>query len=122
LAFTIGFGVFFFAMILFTLAYAGPVILRLNEMDRLPDVFFWWLQIHLAAQLAFTIGVHWAGGTKLVDPPSHQRTFGFLLGTIACGFAANYVTRFIRLKLDYEPGEFIYRLFMAFYGLVFPAY
>jgi hypothetical protein len=59
-AFALGFGVVFFSMIVFSLAYAGallwPFVDRSMEVyDGVWQVFRW----HLLIQAAFTIAVHW---------------------------------------------------------------
>ena len=104
LAFSIGFGVFFLSMILFTLQYAIEGIWR-------GPAWYWmtamWVAPHVITQLAFTIGVHIDRGGRRAR-----------VAAIALVIAAVAV---IGMWMG-AGGEMIYRLFMSFYGLVFPAY
>jgi hypothetical protein len=47
--------------------------------------------------------------------------FGITLIALACGFASFIATKYFSPP-TYEAGELVYRLFLASYGLVFPAY
>ena len=120
IAFTLGFCVFFLAMIVFTLAYAGALM-------KLPDAtpgrtFLWWIRLHMALQLGFTIGVHWSHATPpLTSTRKDIPAYALVNGTLLAGFAAWWLTRRVHFT-NLEPGELVYRFFMAFYGLVFPAY
>jgi hypothetical protein len=108
-AFGIGFGVFFLGMIYFTLVYAYPVLHWMveNPFARrvLVTIGFYW-----TFQLAFTVGLHW-------------QTIGWkgALVSALVGIALGFGSRLVHYR-GVESGELIYRLFMAFYGLVFPAY
>jgi hypothetical protein len=94
----------------------------------------WWVAVHMTVQLAFTIGVHWSGNGDPApvsavdddDMPAARaspfyRMFVFALGTAVTGFGAYLSINWIRHD-EFESGEIVYRCFMAFYGLVFPAY
>ncbi|MGF1634422.1 MAG: hypothetical protein ACFCVE_11280 [Phycisphaerae bacterium] len=131
-AFVFGFGVLFLAMILFTLLY-GSALLSAGELSRNVAVV---LAIHLTVQLAFTARMqgqalrHTTGrlvAEAALAPPAAARTFhrwnlallagtqvGFTLGLLALAFDFNV---FAGLSF----GEIGYRLFLGFYGLVFPA-
>ncbi len=120
-AFAIGFGVLFAAMIAFTAVYAGPMLdVRLGETGALASKLgFALVAGHIVMQLLFTIGVH---GSEL-----QQARAGKWGAGVAAAFAAGVSLGFVpSLGLsDYaalSSGEVIYRLFMSFYGLVFPAY
>ena len=109
-------------MILFTLWYAWSIIMHLVDPKLdVSRVLLWWICIHFAAQLAFTIGIHWNEGATKADGWDSNRMLVFAVGSAILGIAASIVARHIPSR-DYEPGELVYRLFMGFYGLVFPAY
>jgi hypothetical protein len=133
--FGVGFGVLFFTMIVFTLLYAMPVYFALTNRAMGRSALMGWVACHMTVQLAFTIGVHWSGNgdpTPVTDDDeapaarggAFVRMFLFALGTAAVGYAAYFATwGLIRDdELLFELGEVVYRCFMAFYGLVFPAY
>jgi hypothetical protein len=119
-AFGLGFGVFFFAMILFTLAYYEVLIQRYEG-----DTWANWLAmravaVHLVCQLIFTTSLHWAE----LEQPFRRRTIwaiAVVAGSIIIGTVlerASWLAPNVRLF----NGETVYRFFMSFYGLVFPAY
>ena len=122
-AFTIGFGGFFLVMILFTLAYGGDIprlIDSVNRSQTMRGVIF----LHIGAQLAFTALVH----LREIGRMRPRRVWPWV-ATASLVAAAMVGTTL----LDYWPDlpafgasfaspELYYRLFMAFYGLVFPAY
>jgi hypothetical protein len=107
-AFTLGFGLIFLAMILATLLYAhllipvlvGPVLAV--------------LAVHLINQSGFTLAVHLRELTRRSGPLSAAG----VVGCLAAGGLG--LSDFASTAPD--GGEMIYRLFMGFYGLVFPAY
>lgn len=120
-AFSIGFGIMFLAMIVLTALY-GPWLAQGDGapvVGSLPDILEWLVAGHVVLQLAFTFGVH---GTELGGsegcPMPRRRVWMAAVGVgIVLGIAA--------AALDAgggRSGEAIYRCFMAFYGLVFPAY
>lgn len=127
-AFTLGFGVVFFSMIVFSLAYAGALLWP-YYVDRSMDVYlgvwhvFRW---HLMIQAAFTIAVHWRSIDSLTCGYNTGRklTLAGLAGILA--IAALY--RSFDGVFEIGPGQFIsipelvYRLFLLLYGTVFPAY
>jgi hypothetical protein len=122
IAFTLGFGLIFLAIILLTLAYAAPLMVHLADSRPQSDQFFLrWLALYFLIQLGFTIGVHWSSGVSLREKGGVGRFLGMALLSLAIGFLAWFATRFIQ-HARLEPGELIYRIFMGFYGLVFPAY
>lgn len=122
-AFGLGFGVVFLAMILFTLAYSrvlgdgvwgagiGPVLASGLTL----------VVIHIANQACLTCGLHLnelrRGGALAGLLPKLILLIA-LLGALAAGGLAGQM---------YEwngqlPGIVVYKVFMSFYGLVFPAY
>lgn len=118
-AFSVGFGFFFLAMILLSLAYAEPVAWILGHPK--PDRYPWSTGIrgHWVVQLAFTIGIHWAGvlGHGVVSMAFLARV-GF---TVLAGLLLSLIVGWAGMNAA-TGGEIIYRLFLGFYGLVFPAY
>ncbi len=124
LAFVLGFGVFFLAMILGTLVYAPWMLLPPGDEARhLAQVGRWVLMLHIAPQLMFTIALHtrWLLETEAVD-----RWSLMVRALLALGVLATVAIVAIAMAADGRGGidarEIVYRLFMAFYGLVFPAY
>jgi hypothetical protein len=116
-AFAVGFGVFFLSMIAFSLLYSPPLVLLLSGA-----IVFPFLAAHFLGQLGFTIGVHWR---ELLADDGCRSIVRWLLvvATILLGFViAGVLSRFSDPLEALVLGEQIYRLFMGFYGLVFPAY
>jgi hypothetical protein len=119
LAFALGFGVLFAAMIAFTLLYA----VELTGIDfgtprsiRSPYLVIP-VAAHVIMQLIFTIGVH---GTEL-----RRRGQGVdwsLVLPVLFAFALGGVAAVGPGYAGLTFGEVVYRCFMAFYALVFPAY
>lgn len=130
LAFTLGFGVFFAAMILGTLSYAALALPRLNAGDT-PAALSWLtptrlVVTHIAMQLLLTIALH---RDELARLQANGKRVAFeLVGTLVITLAicaiAHFATSldFFRSSITISANEVVYRLFMAFYGLVFPAY
>jgi hypothetical protein len=113
-SFGLGFGALFLLMILFTLAYTGVVL----RPVRGPVA--WMLLWHMSAQLGFTIAAH-VRESPAGDPPVGPFGWGTAAAVIVAVLLAILPAR--NLALARMPiGEFIYRSFMIFYGLVFPAY
>lgn len=126
-AFSLGFGVIFLAMIVLTVLYApaftgsdaGGVLRAMS----VPGIL---LILHLAMQMGFTVGAH---STELEalrqSPTEREQVVKFLLirlfsvmGALGVGSVGNFVPDYHGLAFN----EVVYRIFMAFYGLVFPAY
>ena len=100
LAFTLGFCVFFLTMIVFTLCYSGWLM---DWRMPVPALLALVLGVHFGIQCGFTMAVHCAAiGWK----------WTYLLAAALLA-AAGY----------FCPGDQqSYLIFMAFYGLAFPAY
>ncbi len=124
-SFTIGFGAMFFAMILLTLGYATafiPIANGVSDSGPVPLVVSLIL-LHMLLQLAYTTYVHIARvvsvlGTKCVRARIALLACTLVLAGLVWGIAYHALPRHAGLT----PGEIIYRCFMSFYGLVFPAY
>ncbi len=121
-AFTLGFGVLFAAMIAFTLLY-GATIERLGAAASGATLAGALVLVHIGVQIVFTVGVH---VRELASVPSLGR--GRAAQALVAGIAAAMAAFSFNLGSPVGPdsamsfGETAYRVFMAFYGLVFPAY
>ncbi len=123
--FGIGFGFFFLLMIVFTALYAGSLLT--GVVSGVMTVAMLPVLLHIAGQLVYTMGLHSkafnrklfskedpsSSGMKPVNGGFAGIIFVLLVGVVAVVGAVE----------DKAAGfEFVYRLFMSFYGLVFPAY
>jgi hypothetical protein len=125
IAFGVGFGVFFLAMIFLTLMYAGDLAFDSKWTDHFGSFgavgLVTWVAAHMAVQTGFT----WAAHLRAVP---RLRTIDVVIWLSAAAMvAASWI--FLSKKQWFDElhqmtltGEAIYRIFMAFYGLVFPAY
>ena len=130
LAFAIGFGLLFLTMIIGTLGY-GLALLADSTVLR-PSHLPAFVAVHIVLQLAFTIVAHTLGDGKASEqvgslntvldtrrlPRNRMLMLGFVLGL--CMVATSFSTMFLYAGLT--ATEIIYRGFMSFYGLIFPAY
>lgn len=111
-AFTVGFGALFLSMIVFTLLYAPPLAAWLGGHTIRPAVAAV-IGLHMLTQTGFTTAIH----TRAAGRPTRTLAAAAALSAVMFGLAA---------VLPRDPalstGEVTYRLFMAFYALVFPAY
>ncbi len=123
LAFGVGFLVLFPVMIGLTMVYAGPFIALLADDRGVTLAWAPWVGVavltHLVVQLLFTVSVHQEqiAASGLADR-------GRLLMVMLAGAAM--VLGLVHPELpgvgEMSGAEVVYRCFMAFYGLVFPAY
>jgi hypothetical protein len=125
IAFTLGFGVFFLAMIFLTLMYAGDFAYDRSWTDHFGSFgavgLVTWVAVHMAVQTGFT----WAAHLRAL--PRLRRVDVVIWLAAACMVAVSWFAMsqqqwFDSLHQMTLTGEAIYRIFMAFYGLVFPAY
>lgn len=114
-AFGFGFGFFFFLMIVLTFGYS--VVLDARGQKAFPAQVPAILFCHMLLQTVFTIFVH------LRALPAGMSKPGLGFGLVVCGLLllAGYNIG-DRTYADLPLAEVVYRSFMAFYGLVFPAY
>ena len=121
IAFGMGFGVCFFSMIVFSLFYAATLwpLVGAGWRGQLRPAFGAIIAAHLIVQIAFTLSVH-VRSFAVAELKSSAVLQLCILAQVALflGLAANVLPRYHGL----DAGEVIYRLFMAFYGLVFPTY
>lgn len=115
IAFTLGFGVLFLAMIVLTLVYAplfdggGPGVAAAAGGLAIGLV-----TLHIALQSIFTTAVHWKEGFPL----GGRLLFVIPLAGLVLGLPALH-----GWDVNGMPSrEVVYRVFMACYGLLFPAY
>jgi hypothetical protein len=117
-AFGFGFGLLFLAMIAFTLVYRQHVPLGFLNVG-VNDAARWGLAMYFVVQLAFTSGVHLreTASRSSLWHASGLLVFGAVVGTLSYWAAdqGEYLAPTAR-------AEVVYRLYMGFYGLVFPAY
>lgn len=127
LAFAAGFGVVFFSMILFTLAYAGVFLGTAAAGPRVAAA----IVLHILIQSGYTIGLHIREGVRLGADDSATESLTTARRRIAitvATLAVLVVTAGLQVpRLPDGPGvsptfEFGYRLFMSAYGLLLPAY
>ena len=130
LAFGLGFGLLFPAMIALTLGYATllPGLMRGRFEGTLAGVAML-LQIHLFAQVMFTNTAHLTALRRLcaaIDAPQSLRpTPSWAFPLLILGGIGVLLARVEPAGLtlfDYAPGEVAYRGLLTFFGLVFPAY
>lgn len=130
-AFGVGFGVFFLVMILFTLGYSAavrPLLVPISGGGAEPRIAIA-LWSHLLLQSVFTIAVHLRAVPREVQarlnnaPRRLGNRTAVVLGVIggAALIGAGYATGDYNYR-SMMLGEVLYRVFMSFYGLVFPAY
>lgn len=121
-AFTLGFGVLFLVMILGTLLYSGlfgsadPMRLVSTGLPLAAVV------AHVTLQSGYTWRSLGEAASWQIGPPLTGRAYGPLVSVLILAFA---LTSRLIGHLTFHGltvGELGYRLFMAFYGLVFPAY
>ncbi len=126
-AFTVGFCVVFFSMIVFSLGYAGALANATGHIGLDLARLLWpVLLVQLVVQGGFTMAVH---VRSLTLRGNRRVEFGLFI-TLALGLMVGLGV----LLMDGEPGpwmkwtfvtsvtELIYRMFLLLYGTVFPAY
>lgn len=123
-AFLLGFLVLFPLMILLTLLYA-PTFIKDSVENSVNLRMFpvpWLIAFHMVVQLGFTIAAHERGAQdEFSGKPFDSdgwRFVAFLAGVIL----AVVGPRFVPIRGVMGGNETIYRCFLSFYGLVFPAY
>ena len=126
LTFGVGFGVLFLAMIALTFAYATKLPgLMLADFEGAGRLAGWGICVHLLGQVCFTNAAHLGAVGRVADAAGRPGVGvgpTWLLTTVAAaamGWTAGTLP--LREVLAYAPGELIYRGFLTFYGLIFPA-
>lgn len=123
-AFGVGFGVVFFSMLVLTPLYAG------DFHDLRPGAVLGsfgfaglttWVALHFCGQIGFT----WAAHLRAVPRPKWDDAGLWASAAVLVAAGGLLVVRrptFDAFFVRKETGEVVYRMFMAFYGLVFPTY
>jgi hypothetical protein len=122
LAFTLGFGLFFPAMIFLTLLYEGDFV-----WGHFGSFGAAGLQTYVALHIAVQTGFTWTAHLRAL-PPAKKSDLPIWLTAAVLAIISGIVVWTPRLQWfdqSHSPmltGEAIYRMFMGFYGLIFPAY
>lgn len=129
LAFGLGYGLFFLVMIALTLGYAihlpGLMKASFGNFIGLAAVL---IVAHLAAQVLFTNAAHLSALTRLADAAGDESIrpnlawLALVVFAALAGWMAGALNDFSVMPVGYAPGELVYRAFLTFYGLLFPAY
>jgi hypothetical protein len=120
-AFGVGFGVVFLLMIVFSALYAtalGP-LLTPDWRSHIRPYFGRIIAAHIIVQAAYTMALHARSLAASRISPGGVLVF-FVLCQVAIFAALGAAVAPRYFGLDF--GELVYRLFLSFYGLVFPAY
>jgi len=123
IAFHLGFYVFFFAMILFTLAYSGWFA---PPWKVLGPFLVLALSVHFLVQISLKFALHNQVSWPLILKVAawvaivFAVCFGWVYGNVLK--PAILRPNGVYISDSLLQGESIYRLFMSFYGLIFPAY
>lgn len=136
--FALGFGVFFFVMILFTLSYAALFWPRhVWDAPKPPTLAVGAIVLHLTLQCVFTMLVHEeefsvrrGAGEETAKPKAVRHPLWTLLPAVLLAIGALIVFAqgrgAVGLPVSMAPPDSDrvdwYRVFMSFYGLIFPAY
>lgn len=116
-AFTVGFGVMFLAMIVLTLFYADWARAMASNAGGIAASAAVFIAMHIGLQLSYTCTVH-ARAT-----PGHGTWSASRIGfAMLLAGAAALATAYLPDHSGLQAREIVYRVFMSFYGLVFPAY
>ncbi len=122
--FTLGFGVFFLSMILITLGYSKvlPIWMQ-GTIDGVSDWVVYAFVVHIVLQTVMTLGIHAQRVTRLQSSPNPVLFISSIIAGVVMYLLAVLPSIWgIEQVADMSIGELIYRCFMVFYGLVFPAY
>ena len=121
-SFALGFSGPFLLMIVFTLLYSGAAALAMAHPGAIANkLLLVTLGLHLTIQAGLTIAFHARPIVHHVDRIG-PATLGI---TLIVGGLALFKSTFVdpaTFGISMDRGEVVYRLFMSFYGLVFPAY
>jgi len=117
-AFGVGFGVLFLANILFTLGYAGIVQPMAAGSALASSLALSLVAAHIVVQLIVTCDLHGREAAAI----SRSRGRGLAIGAVLVGGAAGLLAPRLPTHAGLIGPEIVYRCFMAFYGLLFPAY
>lgn len=123
-AFGVGFGVLFLAVILFSYGYARPLAAAVDggAPRGLARALALPLGLYMAVQIAYTVALHIV--EAIPDAKALGGRYSTLIALVVAGGAAalGFVGNRGSLLYGLDAGEVIYRCFMGFFGLLFPAY
>ena len=123
-AFAVGFGAFFLAALVLSLLYARtlrplfPLHDEPLDMD-VPDALIYILAAHLTIQAGVTVALHLR---EIGERRGHAGLHRAGMLAIAGAALAWWAVTEPELYLGQTAGELVYRGFLLFFGLVFPAY
>ncbi len=125
-AFGMGFGVFFFSMILLTVLYSGLLVAFMMVTTITIDSwwFIWAIAAHMLLQLAFTVTIHrkqLLRQASVTTPPKLSGIGLACLVALVVGGLCIWIDLSTR-QFGMTLGEIGYRAFLTFYGLIFPTY
>lgn len=120
-AYTLGFLGVFASMIALTLLYTP---LLLSGHDRLARAL---VGAHMMLQLVVTIVLHQVRMATAQRNPAdslktQKRFFPLVAACVALGLLCLFIPPLTGLSTDRPAGEWVYRTFLAYYGLLAPAY
>jgi hypothetical protein len=123
MVFSLGFGLFFLIMILFTLYYTRPMaaLIHPGNAGTVASTIVYLVGCHMSIQSAFTVSLHVRELERMTIAPR------FRIALISTLFVAALLAAFVT-KVDLhrfiglDGGEAGYWLFMSFYSIFFPAY
>lgn len=127
LGFGIGFGVFFLAMILFTVAYAPVFAPDYSTTNLRPHpLLLSTLLLHIGSQSAATIAFH-LRALRVPEAGAIGKDSSKILMVLALACGGSLLLAQVRawsVPSFADPHQRLiwYRVFMSFYGLVFPGY
>ncbi len=123
LAFTLGFGIFFFAMIVFSLAYAAPLAGAIDRgtLAMVSGSLAMAVGLHMFVQTSFTVAIH-AREVLGQYRPGNRLLAAAMAAAVMTPIATGIYVASKPVTLGMDSGEFVYRLFLGFYGLIFPSY
>jgi len=128
-SFALGFGLFFFTLMIFTLLYAPSVIAMFFNLPETQDAPFQLahraglrllLFVHFTLQAGFTAVLHLCRLKRLGEKTVRGEVVFMLLVAVAA--LVLLALGHNRMVWGLSGYELIYRVFMAFYGLLAPAY
>jgi hypothetical protein len=122
LSFTLGFGVFFLALLVFVFVYSGGLQAMAAGEGSLDASLLWPVIAFIVMQTAFTIAVHFKEAQRQQPKPWRSRLvlYGAYLAGLCVLLGLGTTARVP--WLDLPMTELLYKGFLLFYGLVFPLY
>jgi hypothetical protein len=118
-AFTFGFGIIFPVMLAITVAYSGWLTVGFDRA-RYPQLALI-LCAHLIVQSCLTVALHARQIPRVQQRASIRQFLAFMTILILAVLLGVWTRPQFRYN-GMDLGEIIYRVFLGFYGLVFPAY